>query len=126
MDFIVNRFIKMLIENYKLKCEYIRDCDGYVVIIKHLDKEVKNFLLNITCNVVTGCTVERDKDGNVVKQTIHRANKKFINDFGPGSVRIIFTDDNYGMYINTLDAKLREFFTSDQRMDMFYNKANSL
>ena len=126
MDFIVNRFIKMLIKDYKLKCEYTREPNKGILIIKHLDNKAKRFFLNIKCNVVTGCTVERDKDGNVVKQTIHRANKKFINDFSPGSVRIIFTDDNYGMYINTLDARLREFFTSDQRMDMFYNKANSL
>lgn len=126
MDFVVNRFIKMLIGNYKLKCEYTRYRNGYIVIIRRLDKEIKDFFLNITCNVITGCTVEHDKNGNVVKQNIHRADKKFIDDFGPGSVRIIFTDDNYGMRVNTLDARLREFFTSDHRMDMFYKKASSL
>lgn len=126
MDFIVNRFIKMLIEDYKLKCEYTRDRNRYIVFIRRLDNETKRFFLNITCNVVTGCTVERDKNGDVVKQNIHRADKKFIDDFGPGSIRIIFTDDNYGMRVNTLDARLREFFTSDHRMDIFYKKASSL
>ena len=126
MDFIVNRFIKMLIEDYKLKCEYTRDPNKGILIIKHLDNKAKRFLLRITCNAVTGCTVERDKNGYIVKQNIHRADKKFIDDFGPESVRIIFTDDNYGMYVNTLDARLREFFTSDHRMGMFYKKASSL
>ena len=126
MDFIIARFIKMLTENYKLDCDYIKDHDKYVVVIKNLDDEAKRFFLRIKCNIVTGCTVQRNKNGDVVKLDFKRANKKFVDDFGPNSVRIIFTDDNYGERVNVLEARLREFYTSNRRMEKFYAATSSL
>lgn len=126
MDFVIAHFIKMLTENYKMKCEYIRELDRGILVIKHLDHDIKKFIISITCSVVTGCTIERDNNGAIVKQNISRENKQFVQDYGPGAVRIIFTDDNYGIRVNVLDARLREYFTSDQYMNKFYHKASSL
>ena len=126
MDFIVTRFIKMLTESYHLKCEYIREQDKAILIIKHLDSDTKKFITGITCNVVTGCMIERNKSGEIVKQYYSREDKRIAQDFGPGSVRIFFDYNNYGIRVNTLDARLREYFTSDKSMEAFYRKANSL
>lgn len=126
MDFIVARFIKMLTECYHLKCEYIRERDKAILIIKHLDSNTKKFITNITCSVITGCVINRNKAGDIVKQTYSREDKHIAQDFGPGSVRIFFNDDNYATRINTLDARLREYFTSGRSMEAFYRKFNSL
>ena len=128
MDFIIARFIKMIRESYGLKCEYTRDDpEEGILIISNLDYDTKKFIMGITFNTVTSIITELDdKTKAVVKKIYKREDKHIAHDYGLDTVCIVFTDDNYAMKVNALDARFREYFTSEKKTSEFLRKANSL
>lgn len=119
MDFIVTRFIRMLERDFKLNLKVDKDDDEetYIVIIKKLDPEFKNFLLKLRYHPITGENVIKDSSGDVIRTDVTRSKAKICLPYGKNGVAISFNDSNYGEFVNILDYNIRKYFETHSQID---------
>ena len=119
MEFIVTRFIRMLERDYNfiIKTDIDAEEKTNTVIIKKLNNEFRNFLLRLRYSPVTGQSVVRNSNGDVIRTDIIRGKARICSPYGNNGVTISFNENNYGEFINILDYNIRRYFENHSQID---------
>ena len=125
MEFIVTRFIRMLERDYGIIVKKDIDVEEQlcIVILKKLDPKFKNFLLKLRYHPVTGETVIKDANNNVIRTDVTRSKAKVCLPYGTNGIMISFNDNNYGEFVNILDYNIRRYFEANSQIDAINHRS---
>lgn len=124
MNFIVTRFIRMLERDYGITVNTDIDDEGtYMVILKKLDTEFKDFLLKLRYHPVTGEVAVKDNNGNVIRTDAIRTKAKICLPYGKNGVVISFNDNNYGEFVSIFDHNIRRYFEKHSQISLINGKS---
>lgn len=125
MEFIVTRFIRMLERDYgiSIKTDIDTEEQTCVVVLKKLSPDFKKFLLKLRYHPVTGETVIKDSNDNIIRTDVTRSKAKICLPYGENGIMISFNDNNYGEFVSILDHNIRRYFEKHSQIDVINNRS---